>query len=73
MFYRSPCLVSGQKVGVLGHVTKDKALASLQNCPLLEDLYEWSQWHVVFEPELGDLKDFIQKHGGLHVVTIASE
>ena len=69
-FSRNPYLIRGQKVGIIGHTTKDKALACLQNCPLLEDLSEWSLWDVVFGPELGNLKDFIQKYGGSHVVTI---
>ena len=53
------------KVGMLGHQTKESAKICLHNCPLLEDLAEWSQWNLVFEPEHGKLKDFIQKYGGV--------
>lgn len=70
-FSRNPCLSGKQKTGILGHMTKEKALICLQNCPLLEDLHEWSQWDVVFEPELGHLKDFIQKYGGTHVINLS--
>ena len=55
--------------GVMGHVTREQALVCLQNCPLLADLAEWSHWDVVFRPELRDLKDFIQKHGGVYQCT----
>jgi len=56
---------SDSKVGILGHQTRDAAKTCLHNCPLLEDMASWSQWSLVFEPEHGKLKDFIQKHGGL--------
>ncbi|KAK3589090.1 hypothetical protein CHS0354_017428 [Potamilus streckersoni] len=55
---------STSQVGILGHQSREAALNCLHNCPLLEDLAEWSQWQLVFEPEHGRLKDFIQKHGG---------
>uniref|UniRef100_A0A8W8JQP2 Protein NO VEIN C-terminal domain-containing protein n=1 Tax=Magallana gigas TaxID=29159 RepID=A0A8W8JQP2_MAGGI len=54
--------VKGQ-TGILGHQTKEAALACLENCPLLENMAEWSQWTLVFEPQLGKLRDFIQKYG----------
>lgn len=54
--------VKGQ-TGILGHQTKEAALACLENCPLLENMAEWSQWTIVFEPQLGKLRDFIQKYG----------
>jgi len=60
-------------VGVLGHVTKEQALSCLQNCPLLEDLATWSQWNLVFKPELKDLKDFIVKHGGMCTTIVTSK
>ena len=54
---------------MFGHVTREQALVCLQNCPLLADLAEWSHWDVVFRPALKDLKDFIQKHGGVKQCT----
>ena len=53
----------------MGHVTREQALVCLQNCPLLMDLAKWSHWDVVFRPTLKDLKDFIQKHGGVYQCT----
>jgi hypothetical protein len=58
------------KVGILGHQTKDAAKICLHNCPLLENLADWSQWSLVFEPELGKLKDFILKYGGVSTKTL---
>ena len=73
------CLVCGCSVessegrersaGMLGHVTREQALVCLQNCPLLTDMADWSHWDVVFRPALRDLKDFIQKHGGVYQCT----
>ena len=57
------------RAGVMGHITREQALVCLQNCPLLADLAEWSHWDVVFRPALKDLKDFIQKHGGVYQCT----
>ena len=54
---------------MFGHVTREQALVCLQNCPLLADLAEWSHWDIVFRPALKDLKDFIQKHGGVKQCT----
>ncbi|KAL4234329.1 hypothetical protein ACF0H5_005980 [Mactra antiquata] len=72
VFYQSSLIHSKRstsqtqsKVGMLGHQSKDIAQICLHNCPLLEDMSEWSQWNLVFEPELGKLKDFIQKYGGV--------
>ena len=62
--------MSERQVGILGHQTREQALACLQTCPLLDDLAEWSHWALVFEPELGGLKDFVQKYGGIHSLTI---
>ena len=53
------------KVGILGHQTRDAAMFCLHNCPLLENLADWSEWGLVFEPEMGKLKDFVQKYGGV--------
>ncbi|XP_021342125.1 uncharacterized protein LOC110442712 isoform X2 [Mizuhopecten yessoensis] len=58
------------QVGILGHQARETALACLHNCPLLEDLADWSQWALVFEPEHGKLKDFLQKYGGSHISNI---
>ncbi|CAG2243868.1 unnamed protein product [Mytilus edulis] len=58
------------KIGMLGHQTKEAALACLHNCPLLEDMEIWSHWSLVFEPELGKLKDFIQKYGGTNTIPV---
>ncbi|CAC5410109.1 unnamed protein product [Mytilus coruscus] len=58
------------KIGMLGHQTKEAAFACLHNCPLLEDMEIWSHWSLVFEPELGKLKDFIQKYGRTNTVPV---
>lgn len=58
------------QIGILGHQTRDAALACLHNCPLLEDLGSWSQWSLVFEPEHGKLREFIQKYGGVRTTQI---
>jgi len=68
----SGSMFQGRTAGVLGHVTKEQALSCLQNCPLLEDLATWSQWDLVFKPELKDLKDFITKYGGTYTTSITS-
>uniref|UniRef100_A0A4W3JPJ6 Wu:fj29h11 n=2 Tax=Callorhinchus milii TaxID=7868 RepID=A0A4W3JPJ6_CALMI len=49
-------------VGLLGELSKERALSCLLNAPLLEDLAEWSQWDLVFEPQHGSLKDFIERN-----------
>uniref|UniRef100_UPI0037E884B3 uncharacterized protein n=1 Tax=Semicossyphus pulcher TaxID=241346 RepID=UPI0037E884B3 len=51
-----------EAVGQLGEMSKEQALCSLQSCPLLEDLSEWSQWELVFKPHHGPIKDFIERH-----------
>ncbi|XP_051958401.1 uncharacterized protein wu:fj29h11 isoform X1 [Xyrauchen texanus] len=51
-------------VGLLGEVSRDQALASLLSVPLLQELGEWSQWELVFQPNHGPLKDFIDKYCG---------
>ena len=55
---------------MLGHQTKEAALACLHNCPLMVDIAIWSHWSLVFEPEFGKLKDFIQKYGGSHTIPV---
>ncbi|XP_077359160.1 uncharacterized protein LOC144005104 isoform X2 [Festucalex cinctus] len=51
-----------EAVGRLGEMSKVEALASLHSCPLLEDLREWSQWELIFQPFHGSLKDFIERN-----------
>ncbi|MGH0153085.1 UNVERIFIED_CONTAM: hypothetical protein FKN15_023719 [Acipenser sinensis] len=60
-------------VGLLGDVSRDTALACLLNTPLLEDLADWSQWELVFEPQYGDLKDFIERNFGRKVTRLGDE
>ncbi|XP_067914661.1 uncharacterized protein wu:fj29h11 isoform X3 [Heterodontus francisci] len=55
---------SSSSVGLLGDLSKEQALSCLLNAPLLEDLAEWSQWEMVFEPQHSSLKDFIERHCG---------
>ncbi|KAK7114721.1 uncharacterized protein [Littorina saxatilis] len=59
-----------REVGILGPQTREAALACLQSCPLLEDLERWSHWSLVFEPQHGSLKDFLQKYGGVHTMHV---
>ncbi|XP_054612764.1 uncharacterized protein wu:fj29h11 isoform X2 [Dunckerocampus dactyliophorus] len=54
----------GEDVGLLGEMSKVQALASLQSCPLLEDLSEWSQWDLIFKPFHGSMKAFIERNAG---------
>ncbi|XP_041376442.1 protein NO VEIN-like isoform X2 [Gigantopelta aegis] len=68
--YNSRCNTSQKRVGVLGNMTRDQALMCLHNCPLLADLEKFSHWSLVFEPEHGKLKDFIQKYGGMHTISL---
>ncbi|XP_019620594.1 PREDICTED: uncharacterized protein LOC109467088 [Branchiostoma belcheri] len=54
---------SSQKtVGLLGSRTVDQALMCLLSAPLLEDLEKWSHWSLVFQPQHGDLKAFIERN-----------
>ncbi|XP_050980031.1 uncharacterized protein wu:fj29h11 isoform X2 [Labeo rohita] len=68
--YECPLLPMGSgecvvdSVGLLGEVSQDQARASLLSAPLLQDLEEWSQWELVFQPNHGPLKDFIDKYCG---------
>ena len=64
---------NSQKVGIIGHQSKEKALCCLQQCPLLEDLAEWSHWDLVFRPELGDLREFVQKYGGVYSMPVTGK
>ncbi|KAL3860253.1 hypothetical protein ACJMK2_010402, partial [Sinanodonta woodiana] len=68
--YVGPSSQSSTQVGILGHQSRDAALICLHNCPILEDLAEWSLWKLVFEPEHGKLKDFLQKYGGFRPMNI---
>lgn len=60
-------------MGILGHQNRDAAKICLHNCPLLQDLATWSKWSLVFEPEHGKLKDFIQKYGGESVMNLEGD
>ncbi|KAK7134163.1 hypothetical protein R3I93_017539 [Phoxinus phoxinus] len=51
-------------VGLLGEVSREQACVCLLAAPLLQDLQEWTQWELVFQPNLGPIKDFIDKHCG---------
>ena len=50
---------------MFGSQRVDSALLCLQSAPLLEDLAEWSHWTMVFEPEHGDLKAFLERNLGM--------
>ncbi|XP_041077227.1 protein NO VEIN-like isoform X2 [Polyodon spathula] len=60
-------------VGLLGDISRDTALACLLNTPLLEDLADWSQWELVFHPQHGDLKDFIERNFGRKVTRLGDK
>ncbi|XP_005090510.1 uncharacterized protein LOC101857532 isoform X2 [Aplysia californica] len=51
-------------VGNQGSQSRLAALACLTRCPLLTDMAEWSHWKLVFQPQHGPLRDFVQKYGG---------
>lgn len=51
-----------ETVGLLGDVSREQAMASLRSAPLLEDLAEWSQWELVYQPNHGPLKHFIDNY-----------
>lgn len=57
----------------MGHQTKEKALSCLQQCPLLEDLADWSHWDLVFKPQLGDLNDFLVKYGAVNSMHVTGK
>ncbi|GFO25015.1 tudor domain-containing protein, partial [Plakobranchus ocellatus] len=58
------------QVGILGSQSREAAEACLTMCPLLEDMAAWSQWGLVFQPQLGPLREFIEKYGGQRVITL---
>ncbi|XP_077481497.1 uncharacterized protein LOC144092518 isoform X3 [Stigmatopora argus] len=63
-----------EEVGPLGEMSMVQALASLQSCPLLDNLSEWSQWDLIFKPRHGSLKDFINTNAantGLAALEVA--
>ncbi|XP_039509577.1 protein NO VEIN isoform X2 [Pimephales promelas] len=68
--YECPLMPAGSgecvsdTVGLLGEVSRDQACVCLLSAPLLQDLQEWTQWELVFRPDLGPIKDFIDKHCG---------
>ena len=47
--------------GYLGPQSSEDAFARLHKAPLLCDLSEWTQWDLVFAPNLGGLGDFLMK------------
>ncbi|XP_033101248.1 protein NO VEIN-like [Anneissia japonica] len=59
--------VSGSQFGVRGHQSLCNALLSLNSTPLLEDLADWSHWTLIFKPEYGELKGFIEKWSGAEI------
>ena len=65
LFTFRSCDQKKQQVGLLGTQSLERALGCLNSAPLLEDLAEWTHWDVVFEPEHGDLKSFIESGPGL--------
>ncbi|XP_064640865.1 uncharacterized protein LOC135495823 [Lineus longissimus] len=52
--------VSNLGLGLLGSIGTEEATSCLLNCPILEDMAEWSSWGLVFEPEFGSLRGFIR-------------
>ena len=62
-----------KEVGLFGPQSLESALACLLSAPLLEDLAEWSHWTMVFEPEHGTLKAFLEKNPGMAVVPISTK
>ncbi|XDV25913.1 hypothetical protein PO909_029739, partial [Leuciscus waleckii] len=70
VLYECPLMPDGSgecvsdTVGLLGEVSRHQACVCLRSAPLLQDLQEWSQWELVFQPNLGPIKDFIHKHCG---------
>ncbi|XP_060795619.1 uncharacterized protein wu:fj29h11 isoform X3 [Neoarius graeffei] len=62
LFPKEPEDMLVETVGLLGDVSREQAMASLLTAPLLEDLAEWSQWELVFQPNHGSLKQFIEKY-----------
>ncbi|GAA6104789.1 protein NO VEIN [Tachysurus ichikawai] len=64
LLHKEPEDMLVESVGLLGDKTREQAVASLLSAPLLEDLTEWSQWQLVFQPNHGTLKHFIDKYCG---------
>ena len=60
----------GKDVGLQGSQSRLAAIACLTSCPLLTDLAEWSHWELVFKPQHGKLRDFVQKYGGQQEVSL---
>ena len=53
-------LPSKGQVGLRGDKTSAEAMRAVANTPLMENVMKWTQWKLVFEPQHGDLKTFIQ-------------
>nr|XP_032823228.1 protein NO VEIN-like isoform X2 [Petromyzon marinus] len=58
---RQDFLLERVTVGLQGDVGEEQALRCLLGAPLLEDLATWSHWELLFEPQLGALKKFIER------------
>ena len=41
----------------------EDARKCLLKAPMLSELHEWSNWHLLFEQELGSLSSFLQDEG----------
>ncbi|XP_013402867.1 uncharacterized protein LOC106168377 [Lingula anatina] len=61
VYYEAASVVSQGNSGS-HHKTIEEALECLTSAPLLADLSTWSHWEVIFEPQFGPLKTFIEKH-----------
>jgi len=48
-------------VGVLGHRTAKDALSCLQRAPLMEGLSTWLHWDLVFQLQLGSLREILEQ------------
>ena len=43
----------------------ESACKCLLKAPMLSELHDWTNWHLLFEQELGPLSDFTRHQGGL--------
>ncbi|XP_071961958.1 uncharacterized protein [Antedon mediterranea] len=58
---------SAKNFGLRGHQSVCNAMLVLNSTPLLNDFADWSQWDLIFKPEHGELKHFIEKWSGVMV------
>eukprot|EP00047_Mylnosiga_fluctuans_P024323 m.158569 g.158569 ORF g.158569 m.158569 type:complete len:1036 (-) comp9830_c0_seq1:3607-6714(-) len=47
------------KAGLLGDVSESRALAVLEQAPVMANLHQWASWDLVFEPQHGPLSQFL--------------